>query len=52
MRHGNRAGSVGLLGTLLEQIEALSNQIDHQLNSHTDAHMFTSLPRSGRVRAA
>jgi transposase len=46
------AALVALLGTLLEQITALSDQIDHQLNTHTDAHIFTSLPRSGRVRAA
>jgi transposase len=43
---------VALLTTLLEQIKVLSNQIDHQLNSHADAHIFTSLPRAGRVRAA
>ncbi len=43
---------VALLQTLLEQIKALADQIDHQLDAHTDAHIFTSLPRSGRVRAA
>jgi len=42
------ASYVALLRTLLEQIKTLSAQIDRQL----DAHIFTSLPRSGRVRAA
>ena len=46
------AGYVALLGTLLEQIKTLSSQIDRQLDEHADAHIFTSLPRSGRVRAA
>lgn len=46
------AALVALLTTLVEQIKALSTQIDHQLDQHTDAHIFTSLPRSGRVRAA
>ena len=46
------ASYVALLRTLVEQIKALSTQIDHQLAAHTDAHIFTSLPRSGRVRAA
>jgi transposase len=46
------AALVALLRTLLEQIKALSTQIDHQLAAHADAHIFTSLPRSGRVRAA
>jgi len=41
-----------LLRTLVEQIKTLSTQIDHQLAAHTDAHIFTSLPRAGRVRAA
>ena len=27
-------------------------EIDRQLDAHADAHIFTSLPRSGRVRAA
>ncbi len=43
---------VTLLRTLTEQIKALSTQVDHQLAVHADAHIFTSLPRSGRVRAA
>ena len=46
------AGYVALLCTLLEQIKTLSAQIDRQLDAHADAHIFTSLPRSGRVRAA
>lgn len=36
------------LATLVEQIKTLSEQISEAL----DAHIFTSLPRSGRVRAA
>lgn len=40
------------LTTLVEQIKALSEQITEQLEAHPDAHIFTSLPRSGRVRAA
>jgi transposase len=43
---------VALLRTLNEQIHTLSAQIDHQLDTHPDAHIFTSLPRAGRVRAA
>ncbi len=46
------AALVAVLRTLLAQIKALSTQIDHQLDTHADAHIFTSLPRSGRVRAA
>jgi len=46
------ASYVALLRTLLEQIKTLSAQIDRQLDQHADAHIFTSLPRSGRVRAA
>ena len=46
------AGYVALLRTLVEQIKALEQQIDQQLETHTDGHIFTSLPRSGRVRAA
>ena len=41
-----------VLRTLVEQIKALSEQIDEQLAGHVDAHIFTSLPRSGTVRAA
>jgi transposase len=43
---------VALLRTLNEQIKTLSAQIDHQLDTHPDAPIFTSLPRAGRVRAA
>lgn len=46
------ASYIALLGTLLEQIKVLSAQIDAQLDAHADSHIFTSLPRSGRVRAA
>lgn len=46
------AALVAVLSTLLEQIKALADQIDTQLEDHADAHIFTSLPRSGRVRAA
>jgi len=37
------------LDTLVEQIKTLTAQIAEQLNTHTDAHIFTSLPRSGTV---
>jgi transposase len=40
------------LATLAAQIKALSDQISRQLADHADAHIFTSLPRSGQVRAA
>ena len=41
-----------VLVTLTEQIKALSAQISTQLAAHADSHVFTSLPRSGTVRAA
>ena len=41
-----------VLRTVSEQIKALSVQIDEQLTLHADAHIFTSPPRAGRVRAA
>ena len=41
-----------VLHTLIEQIKTLSEQISEQLALHADAHIFTSLPRSGRIRAA
>jgi transposase len=41
-----------VLITVVEQIKALSEQIGEQLALHADAHVFTSLPRSGTVRAA
>ena len=43
---------VAVLRSLLEQITALEAQIEAQLAAHADAHIFTSLPRAGRVRAA
>jgi transposase len=43
---------VGTLNSLVEQIKILSEQIGEQLATHADAHIFTSLPRSGTVRAA
>jgi transposase len=43
---------LAVLVTLTEQIKALSAQISEQLALHADQHIFTSLPRSGRVRAA
>ena len=46
------ASYVALLGTLTQQIKTLAAQIDRQLDHHPDAPIFTSLPRSGRIRAA
>lgn len=46
------ASCIALPSTLVEQIKTLSAQIERQLHEHADAHIFTSLPRSGRVRAA
>ncbi len=43
---------LAVLVTLNEQIKALSSQISEQLALHADQHVLTSLPRSGRVRAA
>ena len=43
---------VAVLTTLADQIKTLETQIGAQLNAHADAHIFTSLPRAGRVRAA
>ena len=43
---------VATLASLVEQINALSKQIGEQLAAHADAHIFTSLPRSGTIRAA
>lgn len=43
---------VAVLVTLAQQIKTLQTQISRQLDAHTDSHIFTSLPRSGRVRAA
>ena len=41
-----------VLASLNTQIKALDAQIAAQLASHTDGHIFTSLPRSGNIRAA
>lgn len=41
-----------ILTELVEQIATLEAQIAEQLALHTDGHIFTSLPRSGTVRAA
>jgi transposase len=43
---------VATLATLVDQIKTLEQQIGEQLCAHADAHIFTSLPRSGTVRAA
>jgi transposase len=43
---------LAVLASLVEQIKALEAQIAAQLAQHADAHVFTSLPRSGTVRAA
>jgi len=41
-----------VLTSLNTQIKALEAQIAGQLSAHADGHIFTSLPRSGTVRAA
>ena len=43
---------VATLRALREQITALEQQISQQLAAHPDQDLFTSLPRSGTVRAA
>jgi transposase len=43
---------VAALTALRQQIAALDGQIAEQLAAHPDAEIFTSLPRSGTVRAA
>jgi transposase len=43
---------LAVLVTLVTQVKALEAQISEQLALHADAHVFTSLPRSGTVRAA
>lgn len=40
------------LQALVAQIDALSEIIRERLTAHVDGHIFTSLPRSGTVRAA
>jgi transposase len=49
--HTTRA-LLAVLTELVTQIKALSEQIAEQLALHTDTQIFTSLPRSGTVRAA
>jgi transposase len=49
--HTTRA-LLAVLAVLVDQIKALETQIAEQLCLHADAHIFTSLPRSGTVRAA
>jgi transposase len=46
------AALLACLTILVEQIKILSTQISKQLATHADQHIFTSLPRAGRVRAA
>lgn len=46
------AALVAVLRTLTTQIQALAERISEQLTTHPDGHIFTSLPRSGTVRAA
>jgi transposase len=41
-----------VLASLNTQIKTLEAQIAAQLAAHADGHIFTSLPRSGTVRAA
>jgi transposase len=43
---------VRAIGAVREQVDALEARIVEQLALHPDAVIFTSLPRSGRVRAA
>lgn len=43
---------VAILRALNTQIQALADSISEQLALHPDAHIVTSLPRSGTVRAA
>ncbi len=45
-------GYIALLRTLNTQIRTLATSIAEQLDVHPDAKIFTSLPRSGSVRAA
>lgn len=46
------AAYVAVLRTLKEQIRQLADSISDQLDVHPDAEIFTSLPRSGTIRAA
>lgn len=49
---GVTAAYLTTLTALIEQIDALEDQIAAALATHPDAPIFTSLPRSGTVRAA
>lgn len=49
---GTTAALVALLRVLNTQIHTLATSIGEQLTAHPDAAIFTSLPRSGTVRAA
>jgi transposase len=51
LAHTTRA-LLTVLESLVAQIKALSIQIGEQLTLHADSQIFTSLPRSGTVRAA
>jgi len=46
------AALVAVLRSLNAQIQTLADSITGQLQAHPDAAVFTSLPRSGTVRAA
>lgn len=43
---------VAVLKTLVAQIAELDSRITELLDNHPDAHIFTSLPRAGTIRAA
>ncbi|WP_328424580.1 IS110 family transposase [Micromonospora sp. NBC_00389] len=49
---GTTTALVAVLRTLTAQIQILAASIGEQLDAHPDAPIFTSLPRSGSVRAA
>jgi transposase len=43
---------LAVLASLASQVKVLSGQIGEQLAAHADQNIFTSLPRSGTIRAA
>jgi transposase len=49
---GITAALTAVLAALAAQIKILQTQIAVQLAAHPDAHIFTSLPRAGTLRAA
>ena len=49
---GTTAAFVAVLRVLTAQIRALATSIGAQLDAHPDKAIFTSLPRSGTIRAA